>query len=496
MTTPSSTPRRMFVVSDLHLGGRPPSAGDPGFQMCSAEGQARLAQWVRFCKDQIGGARRTEIVLAGDIVDFLAEETFAPFTADDAAATKKLATVLDRTAPIWDALRDFVAAGGELTLLLGNHDLELCLPGPRRLLMDRLGRDTAPRFLVDFLDDNRARVEGPAVIEHGNRYDAWNVVPHDKLRQARSALSRDDPDKAPKDLDMPGSHLVIEVMNDIKRKYRFVDLLKPERQGALPLLLALAPDKLKHLPKLAALRAQVALHRVDQESRAPRDRGQIGARKAGSGRKPGEPGLESAPAAALDPADARYFELARELAGETKGRAPLEKGQIRSRGGLERLSEIGLGTLYKALRAFAEAHHLAYSITDEDADYLKPAKALAKRGFSIVVFGHTHLAKRVDLGGGATYLNTGTWADLMRLPAAILEGADEAGAQADLLLFADALASGDYSAHIRQLPTFVQIDLGPSGGGGEADVYLFQKDGSGAKPIPKRSLWEVWDDYR
>jgi hypothetical protein len=33
-----------------------------------------------------------------------------------------------------------------------------------------------------------------------------------------------------------------------------------------------------------------------------------------------------------------------------------------------------------------------------------------------VVFGHTHLAKQIDLGDGRTYTNTGTWADLAQIP--------------------------------------------------------------------------------
>ncbi len=484
----------MFIVSDLHLGGEPPSEGDPGFQMCSAEGQARLARWVGYCREQIDASRRTEIVLAGDIVDFLAEKRFAPFTADDGAATAKLATVLQRTAPIWDALREFVAAGGELTLLLGNHDLELSLPGPRRLLFERLGRGSAPRFLVDFLDDNRARVEGPVIIEHGNRYDPWNMVPYDTLRQARSALSRGETRAVPEDLDMPGSHLVIEVMNDIKRQYRFVDLLKPERQGALPLLAALAPSKMKYLPTLAKLLVKAKMNRTEEETRAPKNRGMIGARgvrqsppRATRGTASRDAGRE--PELSAD--DKKYFDLAEQIAAQKLARA---KGVIGVRDVGARVSEIGFDVLHKALRAYAEAHCLAYKVDQEDAEYLDAAKALRKRGFSIVVFGHTHLAKRVGLGGGGTYLNTGTWADLMRMPAAILEGKDEVESQAELLLFAEAMRENDFSAHIRQLPTFARIDVGSAGAKG--DVFLFKKDGSGADPIPNGSLWEVWDDYR
>ena len=114
--------------------------------------------------------------------------------------------------------------------------------------------------------------------------------------------------------------------------------------------------------------------------------------------------------------DKKYFDLAEQIAAQKLARA---KGVIGVRDVGARVSEIGFDVLHKALRAYAEAHCLAYKVDQEDAEYLDAAKALRKRGFSIVVFGHTHLAKRVGLGGGGTYLNTGTWADLMRMPAAM-----------------------------------------------------------------------------
>ena len=69
--------------------------------------------------------------------------------------------------------------------MLGNHDIELSLPGTRQLLLDRLGPGR-----IDFTYDNEALTIGPVLIEHGNRFDAWNAVPHGALRRLRSQLSR------------------------------------------------------------------------------------------------------------------------------------------------------------------------------------------------------------------------------------------------------------------------------------------------------------------
>ena len=46
--------------------------------------------------------------------------------------------------------------------------------------------------------------------------------------------------------------MIAVAMNDIKKKYPFVDLLKPEKEAVVPILLALNPDA---LPKLRAIGA-------------------------------------------------------------------------------------------------------------------------------------------------------------------------------------------------------------------------------------------------
>ncbi len=37
-------------------------------------------------------------------------------------------------------------------------------------------------------------------------------------------------------------------MNDLKQKYRFIDLLKPEQESVVPLLVALEPSALAKIP--------------------------------------------------------------------------------------------------------------------------------------------------------------------------------------------------------------------------------------------------------
>ena len=54
-----------------------------------------------------------------------------------------------------------------------------------------------------------------------------------------------------------GTELVIDVMNGIKRDYPFVDLLKPEVEAVVPVLLAIDPKQLQKLSRVMAVAARL-----------------------------------------------------------------------------------------------------------------------------------------------------------------------------------------------------------------------------------------------
>ena len=224
---------QLYVISDLHLGGVPNTNGELGFQICPPSTHLLLAEFI----DRLP-RRSTDLdvrlVIAGDIVDFLAEEPFQAFTSDPTEAQTKLDRILNCTTLIWRALRRFVSErGGAITFLLGNHDIELALPSLRKCFLDRIGPGR-----VEFIYDNEAFTFGPVLIEHGNRFDEWNAVAHGALRRVRSQLSRALPAK-PEFPALPGSRLVVDVMNPLKQQYAFVDLLKSEGAGVLLIVVVL-----------------------------------------------------------------------------------------------------------------------------------------------------------------------------------------------------------------------------------------------------------------
>jgi UDP-2,3-diacylglucosamine pyrophosphatase LpxH len=439
--------KTLFVISDLHLGGAPAMDGKPSFQMCSAAGQARLAQFIRYTAEQRSSTVDVTLIIAGDIVDFLAEEEFTAFTMKDSLAGAKLSSIMSRTAEVWRSLQFFVSKGGKLVLLLGNHDIELSLPTPRRLLLDRLGPGR-----IEFIYDNQAYVDGPVMVEHGNRYDSWNVVSHDRLREVRSALSRGE---EPPLFESPaGSLMVVNIMNGIKARFPFVDLLKPEDASLLPLLAVLDPSSMSAATKAIALWRRQSQVKFDDDG-IPLDVENI---------------------AHIDSKDEELVALAMSLYGDNANISVIDKVQdfveLWQLAHSEKDKDEQLRKLYVALHARAQSTWQTFDVTHETDLYQKPARASADRGFKVVVYGHTHLVKRLKLNDqGAVYLNTGTWADLMQVPESVLMG-DEVKAKRALKSFVDDLAHNRLEAWRRQMATFARIDLDDNGVIA-ADVYFF-----------------------
>jgi UDP-2,3-diacylglucosamine pyrophosphatase LpxH len=130
-------------------------------------------------------------VLAGDIVDFLAESPFESFTRTQDAAVGKLKRIIDATSEVWDALASVVRHGCELTLVLGNHDIELAYPAAQKCLFERLGPGR-----VSLSVDGRPLRLGSTIVLHGNGDDAWNHVAYDRLNAFTSGQSAEVDDVA------------------------------------------------------------------------------------------------------------------------------------------------------------------------------------------------------------------------------------------------------------------------------------------------------------
>jgi UDP-2,3-diacylglucosamine pyrophosphatase LpxH len=435
MTIPASLIPRfddVYIISDLHLGG------PPGFQIFNSGSElTRLVESL--CADTPTPPRKIALVVNGDLVDFLAERPFAYF--DPSGALDKLDRIVkDETfSPVWAALRRFVNADHRrLVINLGNHDLELALPWMRARLLDVLsdGRPKA-RAQIDLTFDGAGflcRVGGAEVLAvHGNEVDDWNLADYERIRGIAHGLTQ----RLPVDNWVPnaGAQLVIDVMNDVKGRFPFVDLLKPEVEAVLPTLVALAPDQRDKLNAIARTSGRLLIDKyrrrvgllgadaesdpetLDSQSRGP------ASRTASRGPLPGEVDYasDSYANALLDRTEERLHRKVSPMAllsaderGEYLGKpAALVKFFLQAEP-----SEV----LREALQGLGNDR--TFDLTHEDATFHRLDEQIGDVDF--LVAGHTHLERAMRRRNRrGWYFNSGTWARLIRLDKDVLGDASK-----------------------------------------------------------------------
>jgi UDP-2,3-diacylglucosamine pyrophosphatase LpxH len=488
----------------------PQEPGKRGFRLCTHADA--IVRFVKQRTDEIAKNGPNEIVLNGDTVDLLAETdppapadmeaaTWSSFTADPMQAVEKFNAIVSRDPEVFAAFTPYLDVGGRVTVLLGNHDVELSLPDVRRALRKALGVRVGHDF--EFIQDGEAYVVGEALIEHGNRYDAWNQIDLDALRRVRSLLSRRQAGSEQYRFGPPaGSQMVTTVINKIKLKYAFVDLLKPETSAAVPLLLALEPSYRKQFAQIARLWYWTRGHGLEGPA-LPKFGGDIRADVAADAPPFGHDiaagatdftGSAQEILGAIDEDAALKGVIADVLKGDAEvflrqlEGAPARGAQSQigtDVGARENLdTAVGLFALVfgsnaedMRLRALLRAMRGMQSQDTFDrhkegaTEYLDAAKRLVKEGgFRYVVFGHTHQAKSVNLGDGRWYFNSGTWADVLEFPAQILTGTD-ADALVWLRGFVDEMKNGDFSRLTLFTPTYVRFDIGDKGTIEKARLY-------------------------
>jgi UDP-2,3-diacylglucosamine pyrophosphatase LpxH len=477
-----------FVISDLHIGGDEPDPARPndrGTRLCT--NVSLLAEFVDALASQPRSGQRIELVINGDVVDFLIERRGTPprwvdFMPNGRQAAQAFERIVDGNRSFFHALSRYLDRGHRLVMLLGNHDLELSLPDVRRALARALNLNGQHDF--QFFYDGEAYIVADALIEHGNRYDRWNVVDHDKLRELRSWQSRRQPeDLAPAFAAPPGSRLVCEVINPIRSDYPFIDLLKPENETVLPLLLALEPGYCAHLRTAAWLGAMAWPHRIAGAAR-PRMGGDISAEGARAYLR-----SKQAVASANTDVDPLTEVLERAMPGQADSfldildNDPEANAARHSRGGdiasaRERVTrgaglirllaatrhndvERRLPALLQAMRALQPA-----GIFDENretlSEYLESAQSLARADLRYVIFGHTHLRRDVRLDSGRYYLNSGTWTDQIRLNSEAIAAPNEEALHW-LRRFVDDMRTGSLQQWIKPQSTYVRLDIEKSG---------------------------------
>jgi UDP-2,3-diacylglucosamine pyrophosphatase LpxH len=423
----------LYVVSDLHMGGR------PGLQIMNRGD--RLGRFIRQLAAQPApeSERRIGLVINGDVVDTLAEDFDGYIAASH--AERMLQRLYDDEAfsPVWTALAAFVRqARRRLVFTIGNHDIELALPAVQHSIRRRLaGDDDAANGRIEFAVDGAGYMcyVGDARIfcTHGNEVDAWNVVDYDTLRRLVRDQNAGVVFNPAAWTPNAGTRLVRDVVNRVKRQRPWVELLKPERNVLLGVLLTIDPGVVRHVPALLPVawqRGVGELRRRDllsgtelggtpatvaadplalSDVMGPQLRRAIDGAEGSGGLRPEDgTGLST---------DAMLLEIERHLAHGTTPARPLDDldGTLGwPRMAFDRLRAMdAVEALRCALLDWHRDDH-SFDLTDEDATFRSVSREVGP-DVDVIVTGHTHLERAIVTPTRA-YYNTGTWIRVIRFP--------------------------------------------------------------------------------
>jgi UDP-2,3-diacylglucosamine pyrophosphatase LpxH len=396
-------PRKVIVISDLHL------AGD-------AKMMSRPSVLATFIDGLKAGPREDlELVVAGDFVDYFALQPVSAWTQDPQQAIDKLAFLTQpRHQELTAALCAFVARGHALTILVGNHDVELALPGVQDHL--RTLFKARPNQLR-FIDDGSAHTIGRLLIEHGNRYDDSNITDWNAIRAIRSTQSRHEAGAHLVCTVPAGSLLVEKILNPLKLQgYGFLDLIKPQNELLALLMLAFEPELRWSWSALARVFRTNRAQAANVDGHAPARIRNVGLSEIDD------------PTAWRAELEGEFGDACRELLGSTArsvgvgdwmslALTPQENG-VRSI--LERGEPI---PAEQRRRIRAVMRPLIQPDSTDTAQYGRAAKRLNAAGFQTVIMGHTHLPREVIDASNevASYINCGTWIDSIEVPPHVLE---------------------------------------------------------------------------
>ncbi len=427
------------MVSDIHMGGR--KNGDTDFQIFN-RGQ-RLGSFIR----HIAAQRAEEdvaLVLNGDVIDSLAEKNEVPgYVALDAGTAEAMMQHLYTDASfamVWEALAAFVTQPHRhLVFVVGNHDIELSLPTVEASIRERLaGGDLAAQSRLVFATHGGgfASYVGSARVfcTHGNEVDDWNWVDYTLLGQLANAINGGraaDPNKWKPNA---GTRLVIQVMNRIKLRYPFVDLLKPEVAATAGVLVALDKDICKGVDfgeVFPIVRDKVAGGLVVKNL--------LGAGDTNLAAVPPHAFAEEVTQQLLGPSFREAVRAARPTQAEDDllltASAAVRAGRSASDsyapgGPPETLgwwdvfaAKVGLVDPVEGLRrAFKDwiKDDKTYAPNNHDDDLYQQMQDRVGDGVDYVVTGHTHLARALLTRKNRFYYNSGTWIRLLRLTDEVL----------------------------------------------------------------------------
>lgn len=205
-----------LVVSDLHLGaGRILEDGRLNL-LEEFYFDERFAEFLHFYTAGAWADHQVELILNGDIFNFLQTDYHGHYLTviTEGVTLDQIQRIVRGHAVFFQALREFVAKGNEVTFVVGNHDQGLLWPAVRSYLNEVIGVNVRYKNIVYYFDGVH--------IEHGNMHEAAN-----RMDPRKFFLKKDLPEPI---LNLPfGSFFFVEFVMKLKQSHPHVDKVRPFR---------------------------------------------------------------------------------------------------------------------------------------------------------------------------------------------------------------------------------------------------------------------------
>lgn len=408
--------RVVYVVSDLHLG----PGWLPDGEIDPLEDFASDDEFARFLRTIGTTGSPVELVIAGDFLEYcqtLPEIGLASPEDDlgctEAESIRRTRVILGKDRHIssghpvvFEALRRFMMEGNSITIIAGNHDIDLLWDGVWALVFDAIYPPGAwgDLRLVEYSYTVGQGEGGRVYIEHGHEYDRANRF-GDRMSQ-------------PFGLDRAGNWrlkrcwgtlFVDKVYNQLERERWFIDNVKP--------ILRVVQMGLRNDFRFTATAIALVVRFLLTSGPPPL----LGGVSEGMGEAPTEPDAETVAAAIADPA---LQAAVRAQLSDVETRAEFE--------------QVMRGADPADLAALLSGYAPPLTLDDitvvpggevvlggggaEDA-YRSAARELLEvdRSLSTVIMGHTHgpIDGYIDPlglshGRQGFYFNSGTWTQHLR----------------------------------------------------------------------------------
>ncbi len=391
-----------LIISDLHMSGD--NQEIEAFRTPQEEHLIRMLAHYSSGRYQY---EPVELVINGDWLDFLFTPPFLAHLRYTTAEVglEKIATIANAHIRAFAALRTFLANPQKrMTVLLGNHDIELRFAVVRQAVIQAIfGAVPPPESLNLHFWLHRVYQPYPDVhIEHGNEYDAYNVVP--------GLYDIPEGGSEPAQIQLPfGSVFVERVYIRLKEHFPYLDQLDPPLAHAHFVALLLVLDRplvMELLPAMATLHAHPHEDAKTPDTPIPPQH-PLGAILSH------HTDLE---AHHIFTATLQELQRLRSEAHEHVGH-PIPAPQEHEHD-MSLWIDILSGHPVRALqRLFASGdYQLSRQVAAGAQDIIK-----ARSDLRWVIMGHTHQLWRVVTPSPQgsltqTYLNTGTWGTRLRLP--------------------------------------------------------------------------------